>query len=705
MPAASTDTKQNIRYRVFISVLFGILGFLVNSQSVVVLSYPFKTSFMLGLLFPMIISFAWGWRYGLISASMGIFFQGQWLYEEGYPALIVFPIYLAWIVWHGWCAGKRNQTGKAVWNHYLMEIPFRLFNTLILYTLFRWMFHLNPPFWNSSAANVDMPISLVNIIAVIELTNGLIVLLMSDLLINLEFIRRILHLEIEQDRVNASQIVGLSILFGCFYWIIDSILDYLIFYPGYGTILDLLILNVPPQELFSRSAFIFACIFVGIILWFFLSQQLKNERALIQAEERFKYVVELSPYPIAILNSKYEFEYINPIFVRTFGYDLNDFKTLEEWIKLSNTDIESQSRFLRKWKMFFETNNSALLKPQMSELTCKNGDKRIVFITFVKMEKEKFFINIKDVTELKKAESQMLQMNETLEQRVITRTAELSEANLALRNTLDELKETQTQLIESEKMAALGNLVAGIAHEINTPIGIGVTGITYLKEQTSELEELQSQGKMKRSDLKKFIDTASNSTLLILSNLNRAAELVRSFKQVAVDQSMEDLRSFNVKVYLNEILNSLHHEFKRTGHTVTVDCPDDLVITNYPGAFYQVFLNLLMNSLIHGLEEKERGNIHIEVIKEGNIRIKVSDNGKGIPEEMVGRIFEPFFTTKKEQGGSGLGLHIVYNLVNLKLQGKIRCESNQGEGTAFIIEIPETIKDSNPKPSNNVNLN
>lgn len=687
-----TDTKKIIIYKVFISILFGIFGFLMNSQSVVVLSYPFKTAFMLGLLFPMLISLAWGWRYGLISVAMGIFFQGQWLSEEGYPALLLFPIYLVWITWHGWCAEKKSRAGKAIWNQYLVEIPFRLFSTILLYTVFRWLFHLNPPFWNPTAAGVDIPVSLVNIIAVIELTNGLIVLLMSDLLINLEFVRKILHLDIEEDRISASQIVGISILFGCLYWIIDSILDYLIFYPNQGTILDSLILNVPFHDLFNRSAFIFACIFVGILLWTILEQRLKSERALMLAEERFKHIVELSPYPIAILDSKYEFEYINPRFIKTFGYTFNDFKTLKEWLELSGSDADSQEDLLKKWQLFFENENLETLKPQMTELTCKSGDNRIVLITFVKMEKEKFFINIEDITDLKNAEKQMLQINETLEQRVTTRTSELSKANLALRNTLDELKETQAQLIESEKMAALGNLVAGIAHEINTPIGIGVTGITYLREQTVEIQKLQSEGRMKRSDLIKFMDIASNSTLLILSNLNRAAEMVRSFKQVAVDQSNEDLRSFNVKNYLNEILNSLHHELKRTGHTVTIDCPEDLEITNYPGAFYQVFLNLLMNSLIHGFNEKEKGRINIKVTKRDNIHITVSDDGKGIPEEMVGRIFEPFFTTKKDQGGSGLGLHIVYNLVHLRMEGKIRCKSRQDSGTSFILEIPETIE-------------
>ncbi len=690
MLAALTD-KKITGYKILLSILFGIIGFTMNTQSVVVLCNPFKTTFMLGLLFPMLISIAWGWQYGLVSGIMGVFFQEQLLLEEGYPALIIFPMYLAWIAWHGWCAKKKEQTGKAIWNQYLMEIPFRLFNIVILYTVFRSLFHFNPPFWNSNIAAIDIPVSLINIIVVIELTNGLMVLLMSDLLINLGFVRRIFQLKIDEDKIGASQIVGISILFGCLYWIIDTIMDYLIFYPNYGTILDLLILNVPPQELFSRSAFILACIIVGIVLWSFLSQHLKSQKALLQAENRFKAVVELSPYPIAILDSKYNMEYINPRFTGTFGYSLNDFKTFKELMDLSSPDPKTNKELIKKWQISFENKTTGSLNPQMSVMTCKNGDKRIVLMTFIKMEKEKFFINIEDITELKNAEMQMQQMNETLEQRVKTRTTELTEANMALRNTLDELKTTQTQLIESEKMAALGNLVAGIAHEINTPIGIGVTGITYLKERTTEIEKLQSLGKMKKSDLIKFIETAIDSTSLILSNLNRAAELVRSFKQVAVDQSAEDLRSFNVKVYLNEILNSLHHEFKRTGHTVTVDCPDDLEITNYPGAFYQVFLNLLMNSLIHGLDEMKDGIIKIEVVKKDKIIFKVSDNGKGIPEEMVGRIFEPFFTTKKDQGGSGLGLHIVYNLVHLKMQGKIHCESGQETGTSFIMEIPETI--------------
>ncbi len=272
--------------------------------------------------------------------------------------------------------------------------------------------------------------------------------------------------------------------------------------------------------------------------------------------------------------------------------------------------------------------------------------------------------------------------NQNLEQLVSDRTRELSQ-------TLDHLRTTQTKLVESEKMAALGGLVAGVAHEINTPIGIGVTAASLLAQKTTGFFETYKGGKMKRSDLEKFLDTAMQSSSMILANLSRAADLIQSFKQVAIDQSTEEKRIFKVKGYLEEILLSLRAKLKQTRHQVEIQGSEQLTLNSYPGVLSQIVTNLIINSLIHAYEPETAGRIAIAFHQdETQFQLEYSDDGKGIPPESLNRIFDPFFTTKRGQGGSGLGLHIIYNLVTQKLSGTIYCESQLGQGTKFIIKLP-----------------
>ncbi|MGB8691283.1 MAG: HAMP domain-containing sensor histidine kinase [Microcoleus sp.] len=277
------------------------------------------------------------------------------------------------------------------------------------------------------------------------------------------------------------------------------------------------------------------------------------------------------------------------------------------------------------------------------------------------------------------------QFNQNLEQLVQQRTSELSQ-------TLADLKSTQNQLVESEKMAALGGLVAGVAHEINTPIGIGIAAASLLAEKVTKFCEIYSNGQIKRSELEKFLDITMQSSNMILANLTRAADLIHSFKEVAVDQSSELKRTFKVKKYLEEILTSLTAKLRTTKHKVEVNCDENIVLDSYPGVFYQIVTNLVINSLIHAYEPDDEGVLTFDFQLDGELLVfEYADNGKGITPENISKIFEPFFTTKRGQGGTGLGLHIIYNLVNQKLQGTIQCQSQLGQGTKFLIKFPAQI--------------
>lgn len=294
-----------------------------------------------------------------------------------------------------------------------------------------------------------------------------------------------------------------------------------------------------------------------------------------------------------------------------------------------------------------------------------------------------------DITARKRAQDDLEKLNLELERRVEKRTAQLEKSNAALMLALENLESAQDQLVQSEKMASLGALVAGVAHEINTPVGLAVTAVTHLLEQTENLARSYKEGGMSRSALESFLSTSEEAARMILANANRAAELIRSFKKVAVDRASEERRTFNLKQYLGEVLLSLHPRLKRTKIGVENRCPDDLTVTSFPGAFSQIVTNLVTNSLNHAYEAGQEGLIVLAAsIQDGELHLTYSDDGKGMAPEVRAKVFEPFFTTARSKGGTGLGLHIVYNLVTQTLGGSIRCQSEPGLGTSFWMAIP-----------------
>ena len=274
---------------------------------------------------------------------------------------------------------------------------------------------------------------------------------------------------------------------------------------------------------------------------------------------------------------------------------------------------------------------------------------------------------------------------------------EVQEKNEELNNTLAELKQTQTQLVQLEKMASLGNLVSGVAHEVNTPLGMGVTLASHLQDETKELLNNLKNEKLKRSELELFCHGCSENCQLLLSNLERAANLVRSFKQVAVDQSCEEVRLFKISQYLQDVLLSLRPKLKKTQIQVTIEAPEnEIEVETYPGALAQIVTNLVMNALIHAFDNGEKSGQILFVIEfeDSDVKLKVADDGKGMEKSVCDKIFEPYFTTKRAAGGCGLGLNIVYNLVVHQLLGSISCQSSIGKGTVFSLQFPMRVKSS-----------
>ncbi|RWT05844.1 ATP-binding protein [Aeromonas caviae] len=295
-----------------------------------------------------------------------------------------------------------------------------------------------------------------------------------------------------------------------------------------------------------------------------------------------------------------------------------------------------------------------------------------------------------DITPLKKVEREITLFNEQLEGKVAERTRSLSDANDQLGKAYDDLKQAQQTLVESEKMASLGSLVAGVAHEINTPIGISVTASSYLQERVADFKQHIEAKQLSRTYLNEFTQNLDESMQLLQGNLRRASELIASFKQVAVDQSSEARYNFSLADNLHQVVVSLGYKLKKAQCEVDIQCDPKLSIYSFPGSFTQIYSNLILNSIHHGFDGWDRPRkITIQVAQQGDeLVIDYSDNGRGIPPEILPRIFDPFVTSKRGQGGSGLGTHIIYNLVVQLLRGRIHCASEPGQGAQFHIRLP-----------------
>lgn len=282
--------------------------------------------------------------------------------------------------------------------------------------------------------------------------------------------------------------------------------------------------------------------------------------------------------------------------------------------------------------------------------------------------------------------------------------AALLEAKELAEQNLQRQKAMQDELVQAEKMAALGKLVAGVAHEINTPVGIMLTAASHLQGESATIAQKFNEETLGAKQLSAYLQTTVESSDLICNCCNRAAELIHSFKQVAVDQTGAVKREFDMANYLNEVAQSLKPSFNKRQVTLAIQCPPDIILHSYPGTVAQVLTNLILNSLKHGFADDESGKINISVnLMEqpaGWLELMYEDNGAGIPPELHSKVFEPFFTTNRQKGGSGLGLHIVYSSVTQVLQGSIAMSSVPEQGTCFIIRIPLQV--TNEAPASNI---
>lgn len=280
-------------------------------------------------------------------------------------------------------------------------------------------------------------------------------------------------------------------------------------------------------------------------------------------------------------------------------------------------------------------------------------------------------------------DNELNRYREQLEETILERTSELRETNESLQDSLKQLKLAQDELIQSEKMASLGALVSGIAHEVNTPLGVAITASSHLGQELKNTRSMIDENKLTKTKFDDFLGECDNAEKLLTNNLGRAVQLINSFKQIAVDKSHNEYREVNVGDYLKEIIFSLQPTLKKTSIQVLVTAEESDKVRLPVGAIAQIFTNLIMNSYIHGYDSgKHAGTIAINVTRENDkqLRIIYQDDGKGMDEHTLKHIYDPFFTTRRSSGGSGLGMNIVYNLVTSKLKGQLDTQSKLGEG-------------------------
>ncbi|WP_394792050.1 ATP-binding protein [Rhodoferax sp.] len=417
----------------------------------------------------------------------------------------------------------------------------------------------------------------------------------------------------------------------------------------------------------------------------------KMATTLQEREQKFLAIFNASPVPMSVTDVDRDFALldVNEAWCRAFGRHRADVlgrNVVDIGMLPSEHGTQVRDVALREMQDHSVVSEGTMLRGDGTPVLCQ------VFGRKTRIGKDNLMIwATMDITETRRISNALRELNTELEARVDIRTQALGTANEELSGAIASLREAQGELVRSEKMASLGGLVAGVAHELNTPLGNGLMAVTALADETRRFRVTMEEG-LRRSDLEALLASVGQATDIAARNLHRAADLVTSFKQVAVDQTSAQRRRFELREVVEEMVASLRPTFARTPYKIEVDVPIGLRLDSFPGALGQVIANLVNNAVLHGFEDRSAGTIRISGERDGEdcTLLRVEDDGRGIPAALLERIFDPFVTTKMGRGGTGLGLHISYNAVANVLGGNLTVHSVEGQGSRFEMRLPNT---------------
>ncbi|MBI3229847.1 MAG: PAS domain S-box protein [Burkholderiales bacterium] len=451
-----------------------------------------------------------------------------------------------------------------------------------------------------------------------------------------------------------------------------------------------------PWKSRSQDRILFAAAIIALLgmLTFYLSYYVNklhhNKTRLRESENKFIGLFQQSPLPLALLNV--EKDYLieaNHVFLHQFGYEREELVRVpasHQQLWHTNDAHTAYHHLLHKHEVV-EKMEVDLQHKDGSRITCLissrmfsvGGQTMVIFSPL-------------DITNQRLIENEIRDLNQELEQRVRNRTQKLEQTNQELAHTLHSLQDMQKDLIHAEKMAALGSLVTGVAHELNTPLGNSMTMVSSMVTDTQNLLRTMEERTLRRSELETFLSDGLDGANALVTNLARAAELVSSFKQVAVDQASNLARHFELRKVLEEMVLTSAPLYRNLNIKLEMHLQPEIYMYSYPGAVSQALSNFITNALNHGFENRDHGKMTLscQLINDEEVEVVFTDDGCGIPIAHLGRVFDPFFTTKMGQGSNGLGMHIVYNQVTALLGGEIDIDSEEGVGTTVRMVLPLT---------------
>lgn len=414
----------------------------------------------------------------------------------------------------------------------------------------------------------------------------------------------------------------------------------------------------------------------------------KQQRSLRESEQRFSAFFHASPVAtvVSTMEESHRAVDVNDAWVRQFGYPR------EAVVGRNGPELGLWSSPDDRQQVIGPLEASGEVHDVEARLRRSDGRELLCLVSGRAIrigERDLLILAMEDITEKKAIERELKELNLTLEARVRERTRALEHTNTELASALRTLEVAQAELVQSEKLAALGALVAGVSHELNTPIGNSLMVASTLQDGVASVERRLQEG-LRRSELEGFLHESRTAGEILVRNLQRAAELIASFKQVAIDRTSSQRRRFLLHEVIAETLLTLMPTLRRTPYAVATDLPEDLAMDGFPGPLGQVLSNLVENALRHGFEGRDHGAIRVSARRVGadEVELEVADDGVGMTEEHLRRVFDPFFTTKLGHGGSGLGMNIVHNLVTGVLGGRVSVSSEPGQGTRVLVRLP-----------------